>query len=223
MAIYKQEIYEQAKQLRKSGFSYTEIAKICQVSRGTLSRWLKNEDFSQRIADDNKTRTYRENAKRMLSINKARKNERQARRKEVLAFSKTEFSHYKHSPLFIAGLSLYKASGDQKHPNLLRFSAKDPDLHKIFIKFVTDFLGVDKKKIKFWLLLYVGHNEEDCMRLWSKKTGLSLAQFYKNQFLPQTKSKQMLHFGVGNTIIGSTVVKEKLSLWLKLFAKEILK
>ena len=45
--MYKQAAYEQAVAFRKRGFTYSEIAKICNVSKGTVSNWLRHETFSQ--------------------------------------------------------------------------------------------------------------------------------------------------------------------------------
>ena len=58
------------------------------------------------------------------------------------------------------------------------------------------------------------------MKYWSKKTGISVAQFYKSQVIEGRSKKRTLHFGVGNTIIGSTLLKKKLDLWISLALKE---
>jgi transcriptional regulator with XRE-family HTH domain len=55
MSHYKQEAYEQALAFRRRGFTYSEIAKICNVSVSTLSNWLRHESFSKAVAADNKT------------------------------------------------------------------------------------------------------------------------------------------------------------------------
>ena len=218
---YKKEAYEQAIAFRKRGFTYTEIAKICGVSVGTVSAWLKPLPFSVAIAAQNKARAAQENKKRMVSINKARTAERAKQYDQVVQMAQTEYQNYRHFPLFVAGLMLYISEGDNTHSRLIRLANSRPELHKIFIKFLLTYLGVEKSAIKFWLLLYPDLDEVTCMKHWSKKTGISVASFYKNQVIQGRSLKRTLHFGVGNTIIGSTLLKKKLNRWIELSLKEL--
>lgn len=217
----KQAAYEQAVSFRKRGFTYSEIAKICNVSRGTVSNWLKNEPFSQTVAKDNAKKAIKDNKQRLLLINKARVAERRSQYDAAIKTAETEFKHYKHNPLFIAGLSIYMSVGDMKNTRTIRISNQNTQLHSIFIMFAKEFLAVEKANIRFWLLLYPELNEIACMKHWCKKTGLSPAQFHKNQVIQSSLRGETLHFGVGNTIIGSTLLKKKLQHWISLLVKEI--
>ncbi len=218
---YKKEAYEQAVAFRKRGFTYSEIAKICGVSIGTVSAWLRPLPFSEKITEQNKARAAIDNKKRMASINKARTAERAKQYSQVVKMAETEYQHYRHSPLFMAGLMLYVSEGDNMHRRLIRLANSRPELHKIFIMFLTTYLGVEKSAIKFWLLLYPDLDEVTCMKHWSKRTGISVSQFYKNQVIEGRSQKRTLHFGVGNTIIGSTLLKQKLNRWIELALKEL--
>jgi transcriptional regulator with XRE-family HTH domain len=218
---YKQEAYEQAISFRKRGFTYTEIAKICGVSVGTISAWLRPLPFSDKITLQNKARAAVDNKKRMMSINKARTTERAKQYAEVVRLAEVEYQNYRIQPLFMAGLMLYVGEGDNTHTRLIRLSNSRPEIHKIFIKFLVTYLGVEKNTVRFWLLLYPDLNEITCMKHWSKKTGISVAQFYKNQVIQGRSKKRTLHFGVGNTIIGSTHLKKKLDRWIELALKEL--
>ncbi len=221
MAKHKPEAYEQAVLFRKRGFTYAEIAKICNVSKGTVSNWLKDQSFSRQVAKDNTKRAVDANKKRLVSINKARNTERKAQYAEIGRLAKVEYKNYRTSPLFIAGLMLYSSEGDMHNERLIRLTNSRTDLHRIFIRFLTTYLGVAKPSIRLWLLLYPDLNEIACMKHWCKKTSLSPAQFYKNQIIAGKSNKRTLHFGIGNTIIGSTLLKKKLMTWIELSAKEL--
>jgi len=223
MAKHKPEAYEQAVIFRKRGFTYAEIAKICNVSRGTVSNWLAHEEFSKLVATENKKRAVVDNTKRLASINKARTTERKAQYTEITRLAKIEYQNYRTSPLFMAGLMLYSCEGDLQNERLIRLTSTRIDLHRVFISFLTTYLGVAKPSIRFWLLLYPDLDEVACMKHWCKKTTLSPAQFYKNQVIQGISPKRTLHFGIGNTIIGSTLLKKKLLTWTKLATKELLK
>lgn len=218
---YKQAAYEQAVAFRRRGFTYSEIAKICAVSRGTVSNWLKNEDFSKVVAADNRQKATADNTKRLILINKARNTERKNQYEAVLQSAVTEYKHYRTSPLFTAGLALYLSLGDQNDERLIRLTTSKSDVHRIFVKFALEFLGVEKKDIHIWLILYPDLDEITCMKHWIKKTGLNASHFYKNQVVKSRSNKPTLHFGVGNTIIGSTLQKYKLKKWLELATKEL--
>ncbi len=219
--VRNEEKYKQAVEFRERGFTLEEIAKICDVSKSTVSKWLKNNAISASVTERNKKRAGKENAKRLLLINKTRVTERRSRQKEAERAAATEFKHYKSNPLFIAGLSLYMSAGDLKSPNQIRLSTSDKDVHRLFIKFTTEYLGVEKQKIRFWILMYPTHNEETCMKKWKRATTLPFSQFHKNQVIQSQSKSAPLHDGVGNTIIGSTVLKRKLVHWIKLVKKEL--
>jgi predicted transcriptional regulator len=212
---------EQALQLRTRGFTLEEIAKYVDVSKSTVSKWLKNNANSIEITRQNKRRAGQENAKRLQLMSKTRTRERLLRYKEIELSAETEFKHYKKNPLFIAGLMTYAALGDITNVRVIRLTTARMMAHKTFISFGTEYLGVPKNKIKLWLLLYTDHNEETCMRKWHKNTTLPYAQFHKNQVIKGNPKHKTLHHGVGNTIIGSTVLKRKLIRWIELMQKEL--
>jgi transcriptional regulator with XRE-family HTH domain len=215
--------FEQALQFRARGFTLEEIAKICDVSKSTVSKWLKNNVISNSVTKQNKKRAGQENAKRMKLINKTRNGERATQYREIVRSADTEFKHYRSSPLFVAGLMLYLTQGDLKNEHQIRLSGTEEKAHRIFIKFAYEYLGVQKKNIHFWILLYKGQSEEACMKRWKAATTLPYSQFYKNQCIKTIKTKDTLHNGVGNTIIGSTVLKRKLIRWIELAQKELSK
>ena len=221
VGIYKRDAYEQALAFRHRGFTYSEIAKICNVSGGTVSNWLKNEDFSKVVAKDNQKKATIDNTKRLALINKARKTERQNQYEAVKQSATTEYKHYRTSPLFMAGLTLYMSLGDCADERMIRLTSSQSDLHRIFVKFALEYLGVEKSTIHIWLLLYPDLDEVTCMKHWIKKIGLNASHFYKNQVIQGRSTKPTLHFGVGNTVIGSTLLKKKLLRWIKLLSVNI--
>lgn len=218
---YKTAQFEQAVQLRKRGFTYEEIAKIVDVSKSTISLWLSRETWSKDITLSNQRRASRENSKRISLLNKARSNQYRKLYAEAERSAVTEFKHYKHNPLFIAGLMLYVSEGDNSDHRLVRIANSRFEIHTIFIRFALEFLGVQKENIRFWVLLYPDLSQEKCMKMWSRKLGLSIAQFHKSQVIQGRSKKPTLHYGVGNTIIGGTVLKKRLMKWIELALKEL--
>lgn len=221
--IRDEEKYQQAIEFRKRGFTYSEIAKICGISVSTASNWLSKKRFSKQVAKENADKAARENKKRMLLLNNARKAERTLRYSEAVRSAETEYKHYKSAPLFVAGLMLYAGDGDMRDSSRIRLTTQNQDAHSIFLRFLSEYLGVESKQVLFWLLLYSGMNEKREMKWWSKQIHLPVSNFGKTQFVAQKVQKQTLHHGTGNTIIGSTVLKCKLNRWIELMTEELQK
>ena len=219
--IRKSVQFEQAGNLRKRGFTYEEIAKIVGVSKSTVSKWLSGETWSETIRETNKKRASRDNSKRISLLNKARGNQYKKLYAEAERSAMTEFKHYKTNTLFIAGLMLYAGQGDLVDMHNVRITGARKDIHRIFITFATEYLGVPREKVRFWLLLYPAMHPEKCSRTWSKTIHIPLSQFHKYQVVQTIRVKQTLHDGVGNTIIGDTVLKKKLMKWIELILKEL--
>jgi predicted transcriptional regulator len=219
--IRLEEKYEQAVQFRKRGFTYSEIAKIVGVSKSTVSSWVSKKAFSKKVRADNAQRAARDNVKRIGLVNKARAAERKARYAEAQRSAETEFKHYKKDPLFVAGLMLYAGEGDKTTKHLVRIANSDMEIHRIFISFAKEYLGVSEEKFRFWILLYPDLSEKDCVKKWSKKLGLTKINFHKNQVIVGKSTKRTLQYGIGNTIIGGTILKLKLNKWIELALKEL--
>ena len=212
--------YQQAVRLRERGFTLQEIAKVCDVSKSTVSKWLKNNAISADVTKQNKRRAGLENAKRLRLVNKARGTERTARYRELERSAATEYKHYKNDPLFVAGLMLYVGHGDLADERTIRLSGTSSTTHQIFSRFVVEYLGVERSQLRLQIVLYPAHSEAVCLKKWSKALRLPYTQFHRTQIIASSQSKP-LHCGVGNTIIGSTGLKLKLVTWIKLLQKDL--
>jgi len=145
--VQNKEKYLKAKEFRQRGFTYSEIAKIVDVSKATVSNWFAKQSFSKKVRKDNEIKARRDNVKRVSLVNKARSAERTSRYKEAIKNAETEFKHFKASPLFLAGLSVYLADGDLTHPTQIRLPNQRPSVHKIFMRFMKEFMGTPRAQV----------------------------------------------------------------------------
>jgi transposase len=217
----KKEERLQAYTFRRRGFSYREIADMLNVSVSTVSLWLKDKKWSDEVTLRNRKRAGKENSKRLLLLNKARSNQHKKLYKEVERSAETEYKHYRHHPLFIAGLMLYVGEGDTRDQQLIRIATTKFEIHAIFIRFSEEFLGVSREKVRFWLLLYPSHDPLTVSQKWAEALDIPLLHFHKYQVIAGESKKRTLHSGVGNTIIGSAVLKHKLMKWIELALLEL--
>ena len=220
--VRNQENLDQATRLRERGFTLAEIAKVCAVSKSTISKWLAGNAVSASVTVQNKRRAGQENAKRLRLVNKTLGTQRSANYQALERSAATEFKHYKTNPLFVAGLMLYVGHGDMADKRTIRLSGTSINSHAIFLRFLSEYLGVERTQVRAQLVLYPAHTESICMKRWTKALRLPYAQFHRTQIIASSQIKP-LHFGVGNTIIGSTGLKRKLTTWINLMQTDLVK
>lgn len=145
--VHNREKLEKARDFRKRGFTYSEISNILGVSRGTLSNWLSKQPFSRKVRSYNEIKARKDNARRLNLLNKARAKTQERQAQAIKRSAKTEFKHYRTSPLFMLGLGLYLAVGDTKHRSQIRLPSQRSEVHKRFQRFLVEFLGAERQKI----------------------------------------------------------------------------
>lgn len=217
--VRNDEIYKQALTFRKRGFTYVEIAKICGVHKSTVARWCSSMRGNSSVARDNAQRAAKDNAKRVALLQKARQAERNRRYAETNTQAAVSYAHYVKEPLFMAGLMLYATQGDRQLGKPIRFTSNNMSAQRIFRDFLSNFLGMKRETLPFWLLLYASHDQKECERTWSKALAVPTKKFGKTQVLKQ--SSKALHNGTGNTIIGNTVMKHTLLAWVAIAEKQL--
>jgi transposase len=219
--VRNEEKYQLATHYRKRGFSYTEIAHLCGVSKGTISNWLAKKAFSKKVKQANTVRAAAGNSRRIKLLNRAKVKERTKQIEAILKTARVEYRHYRLQPHFVAGLLVYASAGDRSLKSHIRLASTRTTPHVVMHSFAKHFLGVDRTDCHFWLLLSPLQTESSCIKHWNQVLKLKPEQWYKNQVVETQTTKPPLHFGVGNTIIGNTVLKQKLDLWVELALKEL--
>ena len=204
--------------LRKKGKSYREIQKETGVSRGTLCEWFRREEWSRHIAV---TKTVRVNSIEHTRMMQA------VRRKNLDTLygaaeqeAMTEYAIFKEEPLFWAGLMAYAGEGDKRTRHIVRITNSEFYIHKIFLLFATRYLRVLLADIRECLIIYPDHNETLCKEMWSNILGIPRDQFHKTQVIQGKEKVRRLQYGIGMSIISSTVLKKKMLKWLSLAQDE---
>jgi len=85
--------------------------------------------------------------------------------------------------LKIAGIMLYWAEGAKRNPNYrwytLDFANSDPEMIKLFLKFLREICGISEKKLRVYLYCFDNQDIEELKRYWSKVTNIPSKQFLK--------------------------------------------
>ena len=213
-----------ATKLRKKGASYNKICKDLNIPKSTMHYWFRNLRWSKNIKKKLTEKAQRQATKRLRTVVKAQKKRWESQRKQYREEARKEFPILKSSPLFLAGLMLYWGEGDSKIENCrVRLSNTDPKMIKIISLFLQKTCGVPKEKMKITSILYPDLNEDKCKNLWSKVSGIPKNKFYKTQVIYGKHPTKRLSYGICNIYVSSRELKEKISVWLKLYQQELVR
>lgn len=162
------EVFQKVIELRKKGFSYTEIKRETGVAKSTINNWLAFAGLTlsrEHLEIQNKKRI--EN--HVLGTIASKMTRARRRAEDIDLFIQRHKSNL-DDPLFVAGIMLYEAEGSKGENN--GFSNSDYRLLIVFIRFAERYFGIDRNKdISFRLYIHeIRKNDlERIIRFWSKK------------------------------------------------------
>lgn len=182
------DIKNEAIQLRKQGYSYSQITKSLGVVKSTLNSWLRNlpkpKEY-QFITGENWLKKIRPLA---LAANK-RKNDEIAQ--IMINKINSEVKQIKvDGNLEKAVLTmLYWAEGSKVNSSVLIFANIDPKLVLLFITLLRRCYQIDETKFRVRLHLHSYHKELIIKRFWSNLLKIPESQFGKTYRKKRSKEK----------------------------------
>ncbi|MEK7181157.1 MAG: hypothetical protein AAB738_02365 [Patescibacteria group bacterium] len=81
--------------------------------------------------------------------------------------------------LFGLGIGLYWGEGNKANKNVVKISNSDPELLKVFIKFLIRFFSIKKEDMRFHLHVFTDIDLEKAKRFWMGELGIKREQIYK--------------------------------------------
>jgi len=91
---------------------------------------------------------------------------------------KTNLSH-RDDILKTAGIMLYWGEGG-KSGNVVKFTNSDPQMIRLFMRFLRDICGIREERIRALIHIYPDHNGDKLKSFWSDITGIPKKYFYKS-------------------------------------------
>lgn len=195
--IAKQKERQKAIELRQQGLSYREILAQIQVSKASLSLWLKDVTLLPGHA-------YRITEKRLASARRGalkRKEERVALTKEIKDKARKEIGRLSTRELWLIGIALYWAEGSKEKEygpgSRVVFSNSDPYMVKLFLKWLLEIIKIPKERIYLSIYIHESHrnNLEKAVNHWSKYTGFPTKAFNKIYFKKNKISTKRRNIG----------------------------
>ncbi len=166
----KLELNKKVVSLRKRGYSYSEILKEVQVSKSSLSLWLKNVSLSKIQSNKLYTRIV---AGQMLGA-MASRYKRLSISKQIRKDAMDEIHAITKKEMLMLGAMLYWGEGskqtDRNISQPVEFVNSDPNMCKFFIKWITEILEISIKDVVF--RVYINESKRnkssEYKNIWSK-------------------------------------------------------
>src|SRR3989338_2159025 len=208
-----------ARELRRQGFSIKQIAETLNVSKGSVSAWVRDVELPEHLLVNikNQRRLGRERSRitRLSNIAKANIELCTRCKQEILPFSQRD--------LWVAGLMVYAGEGN-KTANVsnqhVEVANSDPDILRIFIKFLMNVCSVPRSKIRVRLILYKDIDVEEAHDYWSKELGIFVDQF-QNPFIKQSYANlpyrhlRRSKYGTAHVNLYDVKIYRKIMGWLR--------
>lgn len=214
----------EAIKLRLKGFSYSEINKKLDIPKSTLSLWLRDLEISDNARSRIRNRHKKKSLEGLIKRNKQQTSKAKDRAKKIRINAKSKIGKLTKRDLMMLGLSLYWGEGYKRpivkdgkektyHP--VSLSNSDPEIIKIFIKFLIEIYNVPKEKIKLSVRLYKHMNEKKIINFWLTITDLPKENLYKTGYKISRSSKgnrpfNRLPYGTVQVRVNSTEIYHKI-------------
>jgi len=169
----KENLYKEAVDLRKDGYTYSYINKKLGIGKSTLSYWLSEIPFKP-------------NKEMVIKIGKARAKSAECKNKikrdsikNAEKWAKNKLQNFSTRDLMIFGLGIYAGEGT-KSQDTVRIVNSNPDIIKFSIKWFKLF-DIDSENFSLTIHAYPDSSEKELIKYWLDITRLPLKCFKKTQ------------------------------------------
>lgn len=215
----KKDLKHSAIQLRKQGFTYSEILAKIPVAKSTLSLWLRSVGLTTR----QKQRITKKRRQAQLRGAMARKKQRIDIEKKIINEGRLEIGPLTKRDLLILGAALYWAEGS-KQTELNRsqgviFSNSDPEMIRLFLIWLREACNIPEKDIIFEIYIHQSQSRSAAINYWTtelKITPKRLNRIYLKKHKPLKKKRYKKNYGLIRIgVRRSTNLNRKIRGWIK--------
>ena len=203
----KRKLMAMAIRMRKKEMSYSQIRKEINVSKGTLSRWLRDMPLSKKRVSELRDK----NEKRIERYRETMKKKREDRMDRKIKIQKKKLLPISKRDMLIAGFFWYWGEGGKTTRSSVVVCNTDPAASRFGLSWMLNSLKIPIEKVKVRLHLYRDMNIGSEMQYWSDLLCIPEKQFQKTQ-LKKTNFRSINHGNYGHgtceLIVHDTDLKE---------------
>lgn len=208
-----------ALELRKQGWSYPQIKRELQVSKSSLSLWLRDYPLTgeqlQKLSSENRDR-------RIERFRETFLHKRQDRLDRVYAQESLTLLPLSGKEFYLAGLMLYWGEGLKATTDTVAFSNTNPAMILFAIRWFVVSCGMSREKLRIRLHLYSDMDVELEQSYWSRMLTIPRSQFRKPYIKKSLRSSITEKGGFGHgtcdLIAHNTTLKERIMMGIKVVA-----
>ena len=220
--VHRLNLKRKAIELRKQGFTYSEILERVKIAKSTLSSWLHSVGLAKHIQ-------HRITEKKRLAALRgslARKNTRIALTKRIFQEARSDISNITSRELWLMGIMLYWAEGSKEkehHPGSgIQFSNSDPGMIRLFLIWLLRICKIQKNQIIFEIYIHENskNNIPKVQYYWAQTTRFPVRSFdrvyfKRNRVKPNRKNIGDLYFGLLRVKVrASSTLNRKIAGWV---------
>jgi transposase len=175
----KDDIRVQARELRRQGMAYKEIAAKLGVSKSSVSAWVSDMPRPERLS-------YEECAKRQAAAVEAywsaERRRRADAREAVRAAERDHIGPLAERDILMAGAIAYLCEGTKSKPyrrsGKVTFINSDPRLVRFYLRFLRS-AGVKDDQLSFRLSIHESADIRAAQEFWQRVAGADASQFHR--------------------------------------------
>ncbi len=213
---------EKAIELRKKGFSYSEILKEVPVAKSTLSLWLREIGLTKR-------QKQRLTKKKLLAMKRgweATRKKRIEKSKKIKEIASKEIQKISKKELWLIGIILYWTEGVKEKAyrtsEMVQLMNIDARILLIFKKWLTECCHINEDDICYSVYIHENsvHNSKDVRNYWRKALSVSRKQiipiyYKKGKIKTVRKNTGNTYFGICRiNVRKSTDFNRKIDGWI---------
>lgn len=207
---------EQARTLRKKGYSINQIVKKAGFTKSSVSLWVRDI-----VLTKTQKKKLSENGRSVESVERrraARLTNEQAKRQIIFDKAKEDYSTISREELKLIGIILYLGEGAKSARAMARLANADPAVIKIMMRFFREICNVPEEKFRAHIHIFSHLDIERTEKYWSKVIGIPRKQFYKTYTKPSAASLQKrdkLPFGTVDISVNDTKLFLTITGWME--------
>ncbi len=189
--VHTIETKQKAVELRKSGLTYDEIARRLNLSKSTLSIWLKGMPFPQNSTLEAKKMYFLENVQKKGAAANKHKKEEMWRLLRDEATTLVAALDTKDGQLLLSLLSiLYWAEGTKYDKGGVVFTNTDPKLSYLFLDLLRKTCEINEERLRVRLHLHYYHKKKEAIIFWSNLLKIPTGQFQSVYVKKRSRNKR---------------------------------
>jgi transposase len=175
----KDDLHAKARLLREQGYDYNRIAAELGVSKSSVSLWVRDIPWPDRLSYEECRKRAAEGVRRYWEAERAA---REAKREATRAAAAAEIGALTDRELLVAGAVAYWCEGAKNKPYLRHdrvvFINSEPELIMFFLRFL-DAAGIDRGRLIYRVQIHESADVAAAEQFWLTLTGAAPDQFRK--------------------------------------------